>query len=188
MMKFKYHPLIKFTAMLLFILAVEGCAFFLWEIAATFEGHLTSLMVSLFNYRLYFPVLLGWAILAVVTFAVLLVYLCCAAGTSWRDGMVRLTAFHKIPLDLWLCIVFVTYALLFSFTFEVFNYEVESIPNVIAYYGMFFFPTVSVLLASTLMSITARFRVGGWWRNNVVTYALRLAWCGGVCGRVGVPY
>ena len=176
MIKFKYHPLAKFAAMLLLVLAVEGCAFFLWEIAAAFESHLTSLTVSLFSYRLYFPVLLGGAISTVIAVVALLVYLCCSAGVSWRDGTVRLTAFHKIPLDLWLFIAFLAYALLISFTFVVFNYEVDSIPNAIAYYAMFFFPACAVLLALTLMSITARIRVGGWWHNNVITYALRLIW------------
>ena len=36
MVKFKYHPLVKFAAFLLLILAIEVCAFSLWEIAASF--------------------------------------------------------------------------------------------------------------------------------------------------------
>ena len=47
MVKFKYHPLVKFAAFLLLILAIEVCAFSLWEIAASFAGYLTSLTVSL---------------------------------------------------------------------------------------------------------------------------------------------
>jgi signal transduction histidine kinase len=176
MVKFKYHPLVKFAAFLLLILAIEVCAFSLWEIAASFESYLTSLTASLFHYRLYFPVLLGWAIFSAVSFLFLLVYLCSAAGRTWRDDSVRLTAFYKIPLDLWLFLAFCAFALLIGFTINVFNDDVESIENVIAYYSMFFFPTAGVLLVSTLMSITARIRAGGWWRNNVITYVLRLAW------------
>ena len=84
--------------------------------------------------------------------------------------------FDVIPRTLWLFLALGAYGTLLGFTFGVFNYEIESVTNAVAYYAMLFFPAGAILLAVTLMSITARVRAGGWWRNNVITYALRLTW------------
>ena len=99
----KYHPLIKLLALALFVLAIEGTVLFLWESVASLSGnYYESLTVHLFYFRFYFPVLLAWTIVLALSAMLILIYLCSVAGCSAKDGSVKLTAFHKIPLDLWL--------------------------------------------------------------------------------------
>ena len=187
----KYHPLIKLLALALFVLAIEGTVLFLWESVASLSGnYYESLTVHLFYFRFYFPVLLAWTIVLALCAMLLLIYLCSVAGCSAKDGAVKLTAFHKIPLDLWLFLAIFAYAGLFTFTIEVVNYEFQFIQDVVAYYAIFFFPVCATLMAGTLMSVTARCRAGTWWRNNVITYAVCLlwrilCWCWRILTRVG---
>ena len=190
MKQLKYHPLIKLLALALFVPAVEGMVLFLWESFASLGGsYYESLTVHLFHFRFYFPVLLTWLIVLAVIAMLLLIYLCSVAGRSVRNGSVKLSAIHKIPLDLWLFVAFFVCAGLTVFSVDVVNYEFQFISDVVAYYAIFFFPVCATLLAVTLMSITARFRAGTWWRNNVITYAVQLAWrilvwCWGILKRI----
>ena len=179
----KYHPLVKFLVLALFVLALEGTVLFLWESVVSLSGsYYESLTVQLFHFRLYFPVLLAWTIVLAVVTVLLLAFLCSVAGCSDKDGAVRVTTFHKIPLDLLLLAVFLAGVGLFGFTMDVVMDEFEFFSDIIAYYAIFFLPTCAVLLALLLMSLTVRFRTGTWWRNNVITYAIRLMWRIVVCG------
>ena len=138
MKSLRYHPLVKFLALVLLVLSLEGTAFFLWEsIVSLSDGYYVSLSVELFHFLFYFPVSLSYTVVLAVIDVVLLCYLCSAAGRSGKEGALRLNFFYRIPLDLWLCFAFFAYTALFFFTFEVFNYEVSSIFHAVAYYAIF---------------------------------------------------
>jgi signal transduction histidine kinase len=177
MKKITYHPLMKLLTVLLFIASVEGALLFAYETAVSLAGsYRDSLTVYFFRWRFYFPVLLIFTIALVTAALTLLVLLCMGAGRSHRDEGVRLSAFYKIPLDLYLAATFFCCAALGAMTGDlIYGYALDE-STVFAYWAIFLIPAFSLILALTLMSICARFRAGTWWRNNVITYVLRLAW------------
>ncbi len=177
MKKITYHPLMKLLTVLLFIASVEGALLFAYETAVSLAGdYRDSLTVYFFRWRFYFPVLLIFTIALVTAALTLLVLLCMGAGRSHRDEGVRLSAFYKIPLDLYLAAISFCCAALGAMTGDlIYGYALDE-STVIAYWAIFLIPAFSLILALTLMSICARFRAGTWWRNNVITYVLRLVW------------
>ena len=177
MKKVFHHPIMKCLALILFAVSTVGTTLFVWESVVYMSGSVSeSLLVNLFHWRFYFPVLLAWAIAFGMADVLLLIWLGTVAGRSWRDGEVRLALIHKIPFDLYLCLVGFGIAALFALTSEIFWQSYITLTTVTAYFGMFFIPACALLLATTLMSFIARLRAGTWWRNNVITYVLRLAW------------
>lgn len=177
MKKVFYHPIMKCLVLILFAVSTVGTSLFVWESVVYMSGSVSeSLLVNLFHWRFYFPVLLAWAIAFGMADILLLIWLGTVAGRSWRDGEVRLALIHKIPFDLYLCLVGFGIAALFALTSEIFWQSYITLTTVTAYFGMFFIPACALLLATTLMSFIARLRAGTWWRNNVITYVLRLAW------------
>ena len=177
MKRITYHPLMKLLCMLLFILSVEGTLLFGYETLVAIDGnYLSSLTVFFFRWRFYFPVLLLFTVVLATAAVSLLTLLCAGAGRSHRDGEVRLAAFYRIPLDLYLVAVFFACAALAFMTEELIYWTVLSEVIVITYWAIFLIPALSLILTVTLMSVCARFRAGTWWRNNVITYALCLAW------------
>jgi len=96
---------------------------------------------------------------------------------------VRLVAWNKLPFDLYLAMVSVIVVFLGAFTTllyeNVYTYYPREIADEFAFVlflGILLIPACSILLAMTLMSFAARLRAGTWWRNNVITYAILLAW------------
>lgn len=191
MKKIFYHPIMKFLALMLFAISAVGTALFVWESIVAIYGPLTdSLIAYFFHWRFYFPVLLAYTIVFTVIDVLLLIWLGTVAGRSYRDGEVRLALIHKIPFDLYLCMAATAVALLSVFTSEIYWHSYIDVTAAAAYLGMLFIPICALLLATTLMSFIARFRAGTWWRNNIITYTLRLGWriwlwCWGMLKRVG---
>ena len=176
MKKMIYHPLMKLSGMLLFILSVEGTLLFGYETLVAIDGgYRDSLTVYFFQWRFYFPVLLGLTVALATAAVTLLILLCTGAGRSHRDGEARLAAFYRIPLDLYLVAIFFACAALAFMTDELIYWTALDEGIIVAYWAIFLLPALSLILAVTLMSICARFRAGTWWRNNVITYALCLA-------------
>ena len=176
MKKIWCHPLMKLLGIALFVLSVEGTLLFGFETLATIEEHWCSLTVQLFQWRFYFPVLLTWTILLSAAAISLLILLCTVAGRSYRDGEVRLVLFHKIPFDLWLAMAFFSCAAIAVMTDHLIHSPVSD-SVALTYLAIFMIPAYSLILAVTLMSFCARLRAGTWWRNNIITYILRLTWC-----------
>ncbi len=105
----------------------------------------------------------------------LTVLLCCAAGHRRGDPEPHLTWIDKVPFDLTavICVSVGSWMLWFA---------AEGVYDVI-HYGEWFYGLLGVgalALASTcalwlVTTFAARITVGGWWRNNVITYLLRCA-------------
>ena len=177
MKKITYHPLMKLLLLSLFVLFVEGALLFAYESIIAIDGdYWASLTVSFFRWRFYFPVLLVFTIAMAAAAITSLVLLCTGAGRSYRDGEVHLTAFYKIPLDLYLAMAFLAGAALIGLSVELSYWNSITDSIAIAYLAILLIPALSLILAVTLMSVCARVRAGTWWWNNVITYLLRLAW------------
>ena len=142
--------------------ALEGDYFWnLLALAANFQEYLI-------------PTLIG----SVLLFALLLVYLCCAAGHSRSSDVVRAGGLNRIPLDLWfilLCAGLTGAALLGA----------EGIPNLMKNsmeVGVVFAAALgygaSLLAVCFCFACAAQFnsRDGYWWRNSLTGLCLRFCW------------
>lgn len=184
MKKMLYHPIFKFLALMLFACSVVGVALLTFECLAVYlNTPEVSITGYLFHWRFYTPVLLAWTIVAVIVMILFMILLFSIAGRSHKDDETHLMILNRIPFDLYLTGMIMIFAILFAATSELsyhaYGYYPPDEGNVfsfVLYVAMIFIPACALLFAMTLMSFAARFRAGTWWRNNVITYAVRLAW------------
>lgn len=177
MKKVLYNPVTKFFALMLFAAGAVCTAFFAWESLAVFTDDVPSLTVLFWNWQFYVPVLLTWTVVSAIAMILLMVFLFCIAGRSPRDDETHLIILNRIPLDLYLVGLTFLSSLLFVFTHDLATWvQGDTEFAYLMYIGIIFIPACALLFAMTLMSFAARLRAKTLWRNNVITYAILLAW------------
>ena len=118
-----------------------------------------------------------------LVYIVCLVYLLWSSGHKAPDGHLGEGWAAKVPFDLLFVIAFGAGAALVAMWYTFFNdyswAEIEWHPEK---YWSRFYPVYGVgaaclaILHGTLMSFSARIKLGGWWKNTVVWRLLVLAW------------
>lgn len=139
------------------------------------------------NYELINP-MMGWllpaAAVSLIITAACLAFLMCAAG--YRRGCEGVTANvqDRIPYDLHLCLTggIVVGALVMSvLLLEEASYS-TGYSYLDAFDSGFIYPAVLMVFAAAgavtafLLTSAARFKMGGWWKNTLIYYALKYAW------------
>lgn len=119
----------------------------------------------------------------IAVYALCLVYLLWSSGHKAPDGHLGEGWAAKVPFDLMLLIAFGAGAALVAMWVEFFfDYSWASIERDPESYWNLFYPVYGVgaaclaILQGTLMSFSARVKLGGWWRNTIVYRLLVLAW------------
>lgn len=172
------HPVLKFLTLLLYAAATVAASFFVWEGAAVAWSSVDASITGHFwQWHFYPPVVFAGVAVSLTAVILLLTLLCSVAGRSFRDERPHLTVLNRIPFDLYLALVVLIVGVLLAATVDM-SYQTHTdtdIFNFVQYILMALVPACALLLAMTLMSLAARIRAGTWWRNNVITYALRLA-------------
>ena len=116
-----------------------------------------------------------WIILAVVACAaiclLMIIFLCTSAGRT-TSGEIRLSVINRIPLDLFWAICIVC-ALAFLFFLQELSVGDEYEWFTVAMFVMI--STVcSLLLSASIVTLAARIKRGGWYKNTVIYRALVL--------------
>ena len=132
-----------------------------------FADHLISLIYAL-RYWVY-GIGFGAAILAIAAF----VFLMCASGRKSGCPDAQPGWGTKIPLDLLTAGVLLVAFLMTEVMVEA-TYFHSAWKQVLALGGMGIL--LMVIALGWCMSFATRLKLGGWWKNTVICYALRLSW------------
>lgn len=114
----------------------------------------------LYPLHLILPVV---APLSLLLALICLVFLCCAAGRRKGTEEIVLNLQDHIPLDLYLAII----AALVMLAVMLFNIFLDEIGNSIIA-GVVLFCFLVVLALATMMTLAARLKKGGWWKNTIL--------------------
>jgi hypothetical protein len=140
------------------------------------EGDYVWMILAMADpFRAYLiPVLFG----SLVLFALLLVYLCCAAGRRRGSDLVRAGGLNRIPLDLWfvaLCTGLTAAAVL---EVEGTQYLMNGGAEVAIAFAAAMGYGASLLAVCFCFACAAQFgsRDGFWWRNSLTGLCIRLCW------------
>jgi len=139
------------------------------------------LLGLVWNFQQYlFPALFGSALL----FAILLVYLCCAAGRKPGTQEIRAGGLNRFPLDGWMLVLFagITGAVLLGV--EGTEYLMQGSINVGLAFAAAMAYGAALLIVSFCFAFAAQVKTPGgfWWRGSLVGWCWKLcviclAWC-----------
>lgn len=139
---------------------------------SSYEWELLQLAYG-YRYKLFLPLVIGLAL-----FALLLVYLCCAAGRKPRSQTVRAGGMNMLPLDLYGGVLatggFLMAALAWMVT-EEWLFEGGLNWGAVWLTALLCF-LVCLLIIAFVFAVAAQTKMGGgyWWRHSVVGTALTL--------------
>ena len=141
------------------------------------EARLFSMMDGVWRHQAQVAALLG---VSLVAFALLAVYLCCAAGHKPGSQEIRPGGLNCIPLDLYLAVLMV-FGLLYAYIGIMGVRYLMSQGNTIAfvYYGYGGY-LCCLLFVGFCFACAAQFKTPGcyWWRHSVTGLCWRgLVWC-----------
>lgn len=135
-----------------------------------------QLVDQLWHYRYQLPVITAGALLL---FAVLLVYLCCAAAKNPGQTELRPGGLNRLPLDLYAGIITIAavFAVWFFLDIVIDNFssiQLWLLALMCAAIGL----TLSLLAVGFLFACAAQFKMGNfyWWKHSLVGMAFGLAW------------
>ncbi|MBQ4601004.1 MAG: HAMP domain-containing histidine kinase [Oscillospiraceae bacterium] len=135
-----------------------------------------NILEQVWHYRYQLPMVLGGALLL---FAALLVYLCCAAGRAPKREEVKPGGLNLLPLDLYAAIVAVAGVLALLFIVEILPYNLLDIQLcliglIVGGIGL----VLCLLVVGFLFACAAQFKMGGlyWLRHSLTGMVLVLGW------------
>lgn len=121
-----------------------------------------------------------FAVLFLIFALVCIVYLLIAAGRHPGEDKARLNFVDRLPLDVYFAFVCAAdIGLLVAASdmsyFAISRYDYSSIIQ--TYFLCFLLIVIAALLSfAWLLSFASRIKCGGWWRNTLTFYVLKLAW------------
>ena len=137
-----------------------------------------ALVRLLYSVKDQLPILLAVSLLL---FAVLGVYLCCAAGKRPGTLEIRAGGLNAMPLELHAALSACGVAVLAVLGYEGCTYFIRRDIQIAAFCGLFCGYGASLLIVSFCFACAAQFKTPGgfWWRNSLTGYGIRL--CGMAC-------
>ena len=141
---------------------------------ATDEDIYWDLLTEVWNYRNELFYLLGASLLV---FAVMAVYLCCAAGKRPGQPEPRPAGFNAIPLDLYGTAGCAGVVLIVGFGVEVAEYLIRYSPDVLVPFILFAGFGCCLIFVGFCFACAAQFKIanGYWWRNLLICRCCALA-------------
>ena len=136
------------------------------------EEQMWSLLKVLWQYRYD----LFWALgVGLLLFAVVFVYLCCAAGRRPDSDQIRASGLNRIPLDIYAAGVGIIGTVLVVLGSAVVVFLYRRAPIAAVFFGFIMGYLCCLMVVGFLFACAAQFKTGNgfWWRHSALGWALR---------------
>ena len=139
------------------------------------QEHYWLMLKAIWQYRFELFYVLGVSLLA---FAVVLVYLCCAAGREPKSDKIRPGGLNRLPLDLYggACVFLI--AFLVAVGWEMLDYLIRESTPVSVPFAILVGFACCLLVVGFLYACITQFKTPGgyWWRHSFIGWCLLKIW------------